>query len=127
MTENISDAALQSVNVFVYGTLKRGQPNNYWMTDATPGSPARFLGTGKMVLEHPLVIATRYNVPFLLDQPGTGKRVQGEVYSVDAQRLAHLDELERYPEFYTRKVLDIEVVQYFEKQNNKVDTNLQNG
>lgn len=126
MAKNISSATSQLVNVFVYGTLKRGQPNNYWMTDATAGSPAKFLATGKMVREYPLVIATRYNVPFLLDQPGTGKIVQGEVFSVDADKLAHLDVLEEYPDFYTRKVLDIEIDQNFDQQD-KVETIDQRG
>lgn len=110
MAKSISGAASQLVNVFVYGTLKQGQPNHYWMTDATAGAPATFVSAGRVVEEYPLVIATRYNVPFLLDKPGTGKLIRGEVYSVDAAKLAHMDVLEQYPEFYTRQTLDIELL-----------------
>lgn len=112
------------VNVFVYGTLKRGQPNHYWMTDTTAGAPAQLVGAGRMLQVFPLVIATRYNVPFLLDKPGTGKIVQGEVYSVDADKLKHLDVLEQYPEFYTRQILDIEIIPDLDQQH-KVATNKQ--
>ena len=29
---------------------------------------------------YPLVIASRYNIPFLLDKPGTGNQIRGEIY-----------------------------------------------
>lgn len=117
MAKNISNAATQLTNVFVYGTLKRGQPNHYWMMDTTAGSPAKLVASGKLLQKYPLVIATRYNVPFLLDQPGTGHFVQGEIYSVDTDKLAHLDVLEQYPEFYTRQILDIEIDEESDQQD----------
>jgi len=57
--------------VFVYGTLKRGEPNHHWMTDTSKGF-SRFLGVGRTVKKYPLVIATKYNIPFILDCPGHG-------------------------------------------------------
>lgn len=42
----------------------------------------------------PLVIATRYNIPFLLDKPGAGNYVAGEIYDVDARMMERLDEIE---------------------------------
>jgi gamma-glutamylaminecyclotransferase len=57
--------------VFVYGTLKRGEPNHHWMTDTSKGY-SRFLGVGRTVKKYPLVIATKYNIPFILDCPGHG-------------------------------------------------------
>lgn len=122
MAKRISNAASQLVNVFVYGTLKRGQPNFYWMTDAKPGASAKLVATGRMPQEYPLVIATRYNVPFLLDRPGTGKVVQGEIFAVDDDKMEQLDELEEFPEFYTRKELDIEIIEEFETVDN-IDRN----
>lgn len=58
--------------VFVYGTLKTDEPNHHWLTDTGNGS-ATFVGTGVMQNKYPLIIASRYNIPFLLDQLGTGK------------------------------------------------------
>jgi len=87
---------------FVYGTLKRGEPNHHWLTDTTNGS-ATFIGTGVIQNKYPLVIASRYNIPFLVDKEGTGKNVYGEVYEIDETMLASLDILEEYPKLYTRR------------------------
>ncbi|MDJ0722428.1 MAG: gamma-glutamylcyclotransferase family protein [Desulfobacterales bacterium] len=76
--------------VFVYGTLKSGFPNH-----------ARFLGNARRVGEFqtveafPLVLSGERHSPCLIDRPGAGEAVQGEVYAVDAATLAALDGLER--------------------------------
>jgi gamma-glutamylaminecyclotransferase len=57
--------------VFVYGTLKRGEPNHHWIADTSKGF-SRFIGIGKTVKKYPLIIATKFNIPFLLDSPGQG-------------------------------------------------------
>ncbi len=62
--------------VFVYGTLKNGQPNHHWLTNATNGL-ATFLEYGKTKNQFPLVIGTQYNVPFLLNKPGIGRNIKG--------------------------------------------------
>ena len=53
--------------VFVYGTLKRGEPNHHWLSNTSNGFQ-EFLGAARMAKRFPLVIASRYNVPYLLDQ-----------------------------------------------------------
>lgn len=95
-------------HVFVYGTLKRGQPNHHWLTREENGV-ARFLGTGATVRQFPLVIGTRYNIPFLLDRCGLGHNVHGEVYEIDDSMLQNLDILEDYPEFYDREEQPIQL------------------
>ena len=51
--------ATEKFLVFVYGTLKRGQPNHHWLSSAENGYQ-RFLGEGATVTQFPLVIASRY-------------------------------------------------------------------
>ena len=68
--------------VFVYGTLKQGEPNHHFITNSSNGSQT-FIGAALSVNNFPLVVASRYNIPFLLDKPGVGRRIHGEVYSVD--------------------------------------------
>ncbi|XP_051983054.1 gamma-glutamylaminecyclotransferase B-like [Xyrauchen texanus] len=104
--------------VFVYGTLKSGQPNNYRMLDAANGK-AKLLARSRTVDSYPLVIATQYNVPFLLNIPGKGHRVQGEIYSVDEKMLNFLDWFERCPHQYQRTLVKLEVDEWVgEGENN---------
>jgi len=92
--------------VFVYGTLKAGEPNYEVMSDEATGR-AEFVGAGTTVHKYPLVIGSRYNIPFLLLEQGSGHNVHGEVYCVDDEKLKALDILEAYPRFYTRRQEEI--------------------
>ena len=60
------------IRVFVYGTLKRGQPNHHLLENVENGK-ATFIGEGKTEKKYPLIIASRCNLPFLLNVEGTGK------------------------------------------------------
>lgn len=112
---------MASYLVFVYGTLKRGEPNHHYMNKAT------FITGAKSVDKFPLVIASKYNIPFLLDKPGLGhvkfhlllnysftadflsspfQNIYGEIYNVNEEVLAELDILEAHPELYTREERD---------------------
>ncbi|KAH7952459.1 hypothetical protein HPB52_023480 [Rhipicephalus sanguineus] len=57
--------------VFVYGTLKTGEPNNHVMKDSENGK-ATLIGTAVTVKKWPLVIASSYNIPYLLHCEGKG-------------------------------------------------------
>ena len=57
--------------VFVYGTLKRGQPNHYLMLEKGGGGVARLLGEAKLTERFPLVVVS--GIPVLLDKKGDGK------------------------------------------------------
>ncbi|KAM4795507.1 gamma-glutamylaminecyclotransferase [Rhinophrynus dorsalis] len=98
-------------NIFVYGTLKKGQPNYHIMAGYEHGK-AIFKGTGKTVDKYPLVIAEKANIPFLLNVPGTGHHIAGEIYSVDDQLLQFLDEFESCPHMYQRSLKRIEVLNW---------------
>ncbi|XP_037045974.1 putative gamma-glutamylcyclotransferase CG2811 isoform X4 [Bradysia coprophila] len=102
----ISKMASSLSKVFVYGTLKRGQPNHYWLTNSNNGF-ASFLTNGTTKDKYPLVISTQYNIPFLLNNPGIGKNIKGEIYEIDSEMLSKLDILEDYPELYDRQIEDI--------------------
>jgi len=59
--------------VFVYGTLKHGQPNHSILQSAIDRSQAKFLGQATTIDCWPLIIYSQLNIPFLLDCKGTGK------------------------------------------------------
>lgn len=84
--------------LFVYGTLQQG--GQYHRLLETCG--AVFLGEGRTVEAYPLIVT---DYPCLLDQPGRGHRVVGELY-----RLARpedwraIDTLEGHPLEYRRRL-----------------------
>nr|XP_057907126.1 gamma-glutamylaminecyclotransferase-like [Doryrhamphus excisus] len=97
--------------VFVYGTLKRGQPNNFYMTDNKNGH-AQLLATAVTTQMFPLVIAGRNNIPFLLNIPGRGHVVHGELYTVDEALLKFLDYFEDIPDMYQRNLVTLTVKEW---------------
>ena len=57
--------------VFVYGTLKRCQPNHYLVLE--PPGQCTYLGRAITVEQWPLVVAGPFRVPYMLDVKGIGK------------------------------------------------------
>jgi gamma-glutamylcyclotransferase (GGCT)/AIG2-like uncharacterized protein YtfP len=92
--------------VFVYGTLRKGGEYQWVMGKAN----GVLLGHGKLNTPYPLIL-DRY--PCLLDLPGEGYRVEGEVYQIpESSGWKHLDWLEDHPNEYLRR---IEMVQMKDK------------
>lgn len=54
-----------------------------------------------------MVIGTRYNIPFLINKPGVGGYVTGEIYEVDDKMMEVLDNLEDCQRIYKREVQDM--------------------
>ncbi|CAI6361666.1 unnamed protein product [Macrosiphum euphorbiae] len=94
--------------VFVYGTLKQNQPNNYHLNDTKNGC-AVFRSVAVTVNKYPLVISTRFNIPFLLQNEGTGNEIKGEIYDVDTKMLEYLDDFENHPNFYERQKTQVKL------------------
>ncbi|CAD5111465.1 DgyrCDS776 [Dimorphilus gyrociliatus] len=101
--------------MFVYGTLKRNQPNYIFNTSAFDGISI-FRGKGRTVEKFPLVIATKYNVPYVLDSPGRGNNIEGEVYEIDDKRLKIYDDLELYPINYNKKQIQVKLKKEIEDE-----------
>ena len=72
-------SAVMNHTVFVYGTLKRGQPNHKLISDGLAAGDCALVGVGATADRFPLVVASRYNIPFLLDARGKGKTVKGRL------------------------------------------------
>ena len=58
--------------MFVYGTLLKGQPNHHVLMNANNGLSV-FVGKARLTKKYPLVVASAYNVPYLLPLEGTGQ------------------------------------------------------
>lgn len=95
--------------IFTYGTLKRGFYNHVLMQELIGSGDARFMGLFQTARPYPLVCGP-YRVPFLLNLPGSGQRVLGELYSVSPAGLARLDDLEGTScGHYERLPIDIDI------------------
>ncbi|XP_044911460.1 gamma-glutamylaminecyclotransferase isoform X2 [Felis catus] len=110
-----SAPAARMARVFIYGTLKRGQPNHKVLLDGANGRAA-FQGRGRTVEPYPLVIAGEHNIPWLLNLPGQGRCVAGEIYVVDEQMLSFLDEFEGCPDMYQRTPVRVTVLEWEGRQ-----------
>jgi gamma-glutamylaminecyclotransferase len=97
-------AAPPDTLVFVFGTLKAGFPN------FGVNRGRRVGGVFRTVQPHPLVLMGDRHVPWMIDQPGSGRCVAGELYAVDAAALAAMDELEGVgrADGYHRKALQVQ-------------------
>ncbi len=90
--------------VFVYGTLKQGFPNQ---------AINRGRRVGRAVTHQlwPLYLVGERRSPWLLDRPGEGLHVTGELYEVDEETLAGMDRLERIaePDGYRRRTIAVTI------------------
>lgn len=78
--------------VFVFGTLKEGFPN--FGTNAG----VRLQGKYETVNPYPLYLVGERNSPWMVNAPGSGVRVIGQLFRVDSNALARMDILERVTE-----------------------------
>lgn len=90
--------------VFVYGTLKQGFPNFH--VNRGRRVPGEFVTRAA----YPLYVVGDIRVPWLVERPGSGHRVAGELYRVDAEALALMDALEQVdePGWYRRVAIEVE-------------------
>lgn len=91
--------------VFVFGTLKQGYRNAH--INRGTRVPGRYVTTRP----YPLHIIGARCLPWLLDRPGEGLPVFGELYETDADALAEMDRLERIdsPDWYERRRIAVQV------------------
>ena len=76
-------------NIFVYGTLKRGYPN----FDVGMGGTT-FVGVYRTIELYPLVIGGPWFTPNLIDEPGSGHKVTGEIFTATDEAVEFLDHFE---------------------------------
>ena len=76
------------IRIFAIGTLKKGYPLHGYLEGA------EFLGQGTSCRPFPLVIAGPWFAPMLINEPGVGRHIKGELYRVSPDELAALDAAE---------------------------------
>ena len=107
-----------SFNVFVYGTLKKGEANYGVMTSAE----------GKFITEAKLPGYYMVNTPwypFAAKSDNDDDYIEGELYKVPAEKLRILDTLEGYPQLYDRDMVsikDLEAFIYVNRNKTEMDS-----
>lgn len=93
--------------VFVFGTLKEGFPNFHI------NHGVRVPGTFRTIECYPLYLVGERHSPWLIDLPGQGEQVHGQVFEVDAAGLQAMDTLERIaePDGYRRVLVEVVAVE----------------
>ncbi|MCB8748978.1 gamma-glutamylcyclotransferase [Rhodoferax sp. U2-2l] len=89
--------------VFVFGTLKEEFPN------FGENSGTRVPGTYETVNQYPLYLVGERHSPWMVNAPGSGEHVIGQVFCVDSNSLARMDILERVsePDGYERILIKV--------------------
>ena len=103
-----TEAPLQTGNsvnhlVFVFGTLKEEFPN------FRNNVGTRVPGTYETVNQYPLYLVGERHSPWMVNTPGSGEHVIGQVFRVDSNALARMDILERVrePDGYERILIKV--------------------
>ena len=109
VTEMSKEGLADLQQVFVYGTLKRGFPNHHAIAEHVS-----YLGRFRTIEAYPLVVGGRWFSPNLINEPGQGHRVFGEVFETDTQGLELLDRLEGtdHPRGYRRISVIVEELHF---------------
>ncbi|CAN6547183.1 unnamed protein product [Malus baccata var. baccata] len=90
--ESLTDESKPQL-IFSYGTLKQGFHNHKLTQDLIDQNDAVSLGPYITQFSYPLVCGP-HGIPYLINLPGSGHRIKGELYSVSTRGLARFDELE---------------------------------
>jgi gamma-glutamylaminecyclotransferase len=83
--------------IFVYGTLKKGFSNHYFLDGA------HFVDYAVTKEKYALYVSY---IPYLSKDEKISK-IYGEVYKVDFDMLKRVDMLEEHPDWYKREVVDV--------------------
>ena len=95
--------------IFVYGTLKEGFPNFHF----NPGRRIPGAYRTRQALPFYVVqLRDEDRAPWLVNQPGRGVQVSGQVFEVDAETLQAMDVFEEVglPTGYVRVAVELEAV-----------------
>ncbi|KAK4748473.1 hypothetical protein SAY87_015059 [Trapa incisa] len=105
--------------IFTYGTLKKGFANHRVMQDLIGSNDAVYLGRYSTERSFPLVCGP-YGIPFLVNLPGQGHRVSGELYAVSPRGLSRVDDLEGTSVgYYERSTIRVHRLEQSDAEENR--------
>jgi gamma-glutamylaminecyclotransferase len=90
------------MKIFVYGTLKTHCCNHKFLKSISNGKPLKV----KTMQKYPMY-KSEYYFPYLVDKPGYGEYITGELYDIDEKFISKLDEFEGVPDLYQKGLIDV--------------------
>ena len=95
-----------TTNLFVFGTLKEGFPN------FSMNGGRRLPGVYRTRQRYPLYLVGERCSPWLINTPGIGHHVLGQLFELEIGALGNMDRLERVdtPDGYRRQEIEVERV-----------------
>ncbi len=88
------------MNIFVYGSLMRGESNHSFLSDRL----SEYIGKG--------ITKRNYTLYNLGGFPGMvlggNNAIVGEIYKICSVTMTHLDRLEGHPQFYRRTIIELQ-------------------
>lgn len=85
------------LNLFVYGTLKKGFSNHHYLKNS------QYIAAATTSEQHQMY---QSGIPFVIKNKGTSP-IHGEVYKIDNETLKRIDMLEGHPHCYKREIIRI--------------------
>ena len=94
----------KDVFIFVYGTLKKGFPNNWVIIDL------EYIADAFTCEKYQMYPSLNYSFPYLIKSE-KNYYIKGEVYKLNSKYdLNALDEIEGYPSLFTREKIKIKIL-----------------
>jgi gamma-glutamylcyclotransferase (GGCT)/AIG2-like uncharacterized protein YtfP len=92
-----------TMHLFVYGSLRQGFPNHFFLKNA------RYIGPFHTIDKYIMIAQKSKAFPYIVHSfaGGNSTTISGELYDVDAETLRSIDDLEGHPEFYRRRTVII--------------------
>ena len=116
--DNTEPIQSESNLIFVYGSLRKGFPNHYFLEQE-----CQFIGLAKSVEKYSMTanefivrFGAKRAIPFVSKEPET--EIMGEIYDVPNNVLKLLDLLEKHPYWYKREQVDLELVDQKDEEGN---------
>lgn len=94
---------MDDIYLFVYGSLRKGLKNHYYL------SSSEYIGDFISEKEFQMIVYEKLQFPYLIENFITDKpitKIKGEIYKINSTVLKTLDGLECHPWLYERKLFN---------------------